>query len=372
MAFFISPFLALWAIFLIWYLKKSWKIIWLMILGGLWGIALAAFFTLPVIFEKKFVHLETMFMGYFNYLAHFATLNQLFFTCFWGYGSSAWGPEDGLSFSLGQVHWLTGVIALLIFIWLYLKQKQKETWLVAFLFILFLTTAFLTHQRSSFFWKIIPVLANMQFPWRFVGLSSFFLALLPGSLLLLIKNQKKSLILTLFLILVVIFANFSFFRPEKIIQITDNEKLFSAKGWHKLQTDAIFDYLPIYAPLPPASPAPDKPYFIRGEGGEIKNFQKGTNWQKFEANVLGESFLQFPLYDFPGWQVLVNGRPTEINHENELGLITIKLKEGNYQIEAKLKNTPIRKISNYCSLTAWLGLLFFVCLSERKKKNVKI
>ncbi|MCX6724819.1 MAG: hypothetical protein NTV20_01830, partial [Candidatus Shapirobacteria bacterium] len=95
-----------------------------------------------------------------------------------------------------------------------------------------------------------------------------------------IKNEKKALILALIMIIGVITFNFNFFRPEKILKTTDQEKLFSAKGWNKLQTDAIFDYLPIVAKFPPTGPAPDKPFFIRGEGGEIKNFQKGTNWQK--------------------------------------------------------------------------------------------
>ena len=368
MAFFISPFLAIWGIFLVWYLKKSWRIIWRLIFGGLWGISLSAFFTLPVIFEKQFVHVETMFIGYFNYLAHFATVNQLFFSRFWGYGPSVWGPDDGMPFPLGQIHWLVALISLLTFGWLWLKKRQKEWWLLLLLFIFFLGVAFLAHQRSSFLWSALPFLASMQFPWRFVGLSSFFATILSGSLLLLLKSQKKAVFLTIVLILLVIALNFNFFRPEKILRITDSEKLFSAKGWNKLQTDAIFDYLPIYAPQPPAGPAPSQPWFARGEGGEIKNFQKGTNWEKFEVDVKGESVIKLPLYDFPGWQVLANGKLVEINHQNDLGLIAFRLGAGSYQ-EARLGNTPIRNIGNYFSLFAWLGMAVYFplrCLSRRK------
>lgn len=370
MAFFITPALGLWAIFLIWYLKKPFKKIfsWLLV-GGIWGLCLSAFFTLPVFFEQNLVHIETMFIGYFNYLAHFADTYQLFFSRFWGYGASVWGTDDGMSFAIGQFQWLTGLVAFLTFIWFWLKKRQKEIWLVTFLFIFFLGAAFLAHQRSSFLWSAIPVLANMQFPWRFVGLSTFFVSLISGSFFLLVKDNKKAFILSLFLILTVVALNFNFFRPEKIIKTTDAQKLFSAEGWYKLQTDAIFDYLPINAPLPPSKPAPQEPWFTRGEGGEIKNFQKGTNWEKFEADIKGESVIELPLYDFPIWQVLANGKPVEINHQNELGLITFRLGAGSYQVEVKLKNTPIRSFSNYLSLAGWLGVLFYLILGRKIKKQ---
>jgi len=405
MAFFIMPVLGFWALFLIWYSKnkvlpkagsysknkvlpkagsysknkvlpkagsyskKRLKIIGWLIAGGLWGLCLSAFFTLPVFFERKFVHIETMFIGYFNYLAHFADIYQLFFSRFWGFGASVWGPQDGMSFAIGQLHWLVGFAALLIFIWFWLKRKQKEIWLVTFLFVFFLGTAFLAHQRSSFLWSAIPVLANMQFPWRFVGLSTFFVSLMSGSFFLLIKNNKKAFLLSLLLILTVVVLDFNFFRPEKILKITDEEKLFSAQGWYKLQTDTIFDYLPIYVPQPPAGPAPQEPWFARGEGGEIKNFQKGTNWEKFEADVEGESIIKLPLYDFPNWQVLANGKQVEINHQNELGLIAFRLGAGSYQIEARLKNTPIRTAGNLISLLAWISLVFFLFKRKLGNKN---
>jgi len=362
MAFFITPALAIWGIFLVWYFKKPWRNLLKLFLGGLWGVGLAAFFVLPVIFERKFVHIETMFIGYFNYLAHFATVKQLFFSRFWGYGPSVWGPQDGMAFPLGQLHWFFPTIFLILFTILFIKKRinLRLYFLFAFYYLLFLGAAFLSHQRSSFIWERISFLANMQFPWRFVGLSSFFVSVLSGSIFFLIKNKKQSLVLTLILSLLVFVFNFSFFRPEKILKITDQEKLFSAQGWHKLQTDAIFDYLPIYAPQPPAGPAPLKPWFAKGEGGEIKNFQKGTNWEKFELNVKGESIIKLPLYDFPGWQVLVNGQPVEINHENDLGLISFHLGAGSYQVEAKLKNTPIRQLSNLISLISWVAMVWFV------------
>lgn len=362
MAFFFAPAVAAWGIFLLWYLKKPWKILIQPALGGIWGVGLAAFFTLPVIFEQKFVHVETMFIGYFNYLAHFATINQLFFSRFWGYGPSVWGTEDGMPFPIGHLHWIIATISLIIFTFLWFKKKITIHYYLLFTiyYLLFLGTAFLAHQRSTFVWQAVPFLASMQFPWRFVGISSFFATILAGSIFVLIKTENKATILAVLMVLAVVGLNYSFFQPEKILNITDEEKLFSAKGWYKLQTDAIFDYLPIYAEKPPGEKAPDQPWFEEGKG-EIKNFKKGTNWQKFEANVDSDkATIRLPLYDFPGMRVWVDGNEVKINHDNFLGLITFQVPPGTHQFSARLTNTPVRTVSNLISLISWLEIVGFM------------
>lgn len=377
-AFFVFPSLFLWFLFITWYFKKPFRRIFYFILSLLWGIGMAAFFSFPVIFEQRYVHIDTMFMGYFNYLAHFATINQLFLSRFWGYGASLWGPEDGMSFTIGQVHWLTGVIAFILFTFLWFKKRKREIFLISLFFLLFLGYAFLSHQRSSFVWQTIPILAAVQFPWRFVGISSFFVTLLSGSFFILIRDQKKALFVAVLMAIGVFLSNITFFQPEKILNTTDAEKLFSAKGWNKLQTDAIFDYLPIYAKEPPTTPAPNSPLFIEGTG-EVLNFQKGTDWEQFSTeSVSPGSIIQTPLYDFPGMKVWINGKETIISHDNFLGLISFELPAGASRVKVKLTNTPIRFFSNIVSLASWfllLGYFFkqtrFLCVKIKGWKSYR-
>lgn len=360
MAFFIIPFLIAWALFLIFYLKKPKKVIWPLLLSGIWGIGLAAFFTLPVLFERNLAHIETMFIGYFNYLAHFADLKQLFLSRFWGFGSSFWGPGDDMAFPLGQFHWVAGVIIAIIFGILFLKKRKKESFLVFFFFIFFLLTAFLTHQRSNFIWERVSLLSTLQFPWRFLALSSFFLSMLSGAVFLLIKKKKQTVVLAFLMIIAVFAFNISFFKPEKIIKITDEEKLFSAKGWEKLQTDAIFDYLPIYAEKPPGEPAPENPLFEEGEG-VITEYQKGTDWLKFKVEVKSESSrIRIPVFYFPNWTVLVDNRVIDFTYDNEFALLNVNLKQGEYEVKAFLRDTPVRTISNLVSSLSWLFLAGFM------------
>ena len=356
MAFFITPFLIAWAFFLIFYFKKSRKVIWSLFKSSLLGVGLAAFFTLPVLFERNLVHIETMFVGYFNYLAHFADLNQLFFSRFWGFGASFWGPGDDMAFPLGQVHWIVGGLIFLIFLRLFFVKKKKESLLVFFFFFFFLSTAFLTHQRSNFIWERVFVLSALQFPWRFLALSSFALSMLSGAIFVLIKKKKQALFLLILMIVMVFAFNISFFKPEKILDINDEQKLFSAKNWRKLQTDAIFDYLPIYSDMPPGGPAPENPFFEEGKGN-ISDYQKGTDWLKFKVRVeTEESKIRIPVFYFPQWTVLANSQLLDIFYDNEFALLDINLDKGDYEVKAFLRNTPVRTVSNIISFLSWLFL----------------
>jgi hypothetical protein len=249
------------------------------------------------------------------------------------------------------------------------KVKKEAFFIIGYFFTLFLLTLFLVHPRSVFIWLAFPLLSYLQFPWRFLTLVAFTVSLLGGGVALLVKEKWQPKLVSFLLILVVV-LNYSFFRAEKIIEISDSEKLFSAKGWLRLQTDAIFDYLPIYAKAPPGGPAPEKPEVKEGEA-EVTEVRKGSNWYQFKVEVNKEAKLQLPVYDFPGWRVWANGKETEITHDNFLGLITINLLPGDYQVKAKLTNTPVRAFSNTLSLISWTILLalFLGKLSKTKKKS---
>lgn len=361
-----TPFIVVWGVVLILLGRKNWRQKTLALLtGGLWGVGLAAFFFLPVIFEREYVHTETMLMGYFNYLAHFVGLRKTLFTRFWGYGSSGWLQEAGMPFQVGIPQWPVAVLVFLTSALLFLKKKIKigKFLLFLFFFFLFIISLFMIHPRSVFIWQKIKILEYVQFPWRFLALVIFGISILGGGLVYLLKIEKLKMLTGLVLILLTTALNYSFFRPEKMININDKEKLFSAKGWNKLQTDAIFDYLPKYAYQPPGGPAPEKPEIKQGEA-EIYEIKRGTNWYEFKLKVYKEAKIQIPLYDFPEWKVWIDGELAKITHDNFLGLITIKVPMGNHFVRAKLTDTPIRTLGNIISIISWLFFIIFLIKIE--------
>jgi hypothetical protein len=345
-----TPLAALWGLFLLWR-ERKWRLLPRLVLGGFWGFALAGFFILPVVLEKRFVHVETMTMGYFNYLAHFLSLRQLFFSGHWGYGSSELGQFDDLSFSLGLWHWLLAAIVVAASA---LYKQRKHLLTVGFIFLLALGVIFMTHQRSVFIWNLLPFLKYFQFPWRFLSPATFLLSLLAGGILLFIDSRRTKVFISLILVLVVIVFNSFYCRPRLWYEISDQDK-FSGELWEKQLTISIFDYLPIYAASPPAQKAPEGPEVIEGEA-QINAFKKGTDWQEGEVTVFKEARIQLPLYYFPGFTLYLNGRKAALDRSSSLGLISFKAPVGDHQFRVKLERTPVRWMGDLLSLGALLAL----------------
>ena len=364
---FLFSFIALvWGLFWLFYFK-NFKSIKNLALGVGLALGISAFFVLPVIFEKKLVHIETMLMGYFNYLAHFADLRQLFLSNKWGWGASVWGPEDEMPFMIGYLHW--GLVAANFFLacLLWFKKEKEKFLLSLFLFFFFLLTTFMTHSRSTPIWQRVKILEYLQFPWRFLGLVAFFSSFFSGAIIDLLKPKKLKYAIFPLLGIGVIFLNANYFRPEKyFFQEKDSDRL-SGKKWQESLNNAIFDYLPIYAHYPPGEEAPKLPQVLSGKI-EILDFKKGTNWQELKIKVHEGGKIQLSCYYFPYWTVWVDGNKVKIDYDNFFGLITFEVSPGEHQVKAKLLDTPIRKAGNIISLVSFFVFAGGV-LKVLKQKN---
>lgn len=363
MALVFTPIMGIWALLLIWQ-KKRLKALLSLALGGVWGLGLAAFFTLPVILEGKLVHLETLFIGYFNYLAHFVGLDQLFLSTYWGFGGSIWGTEDGMSFQIGYLHWIL-LLAVIPIAFLTFKKDRLKSLILIFLLGVFLFSAFLIHPRSNFIWERLTLLQTLQFPWRILALVIFSSSLAIGSLVSLPiqPRLKASLLGILFLGLMVVYQ--PYFKIERIVLITDQEKL-SGVLWEMQRTAGIFDYLPKVAALPPGKGAPEGPEVASGSA-QILDYKKGTNWLEFRTESSTSATIRLGVIDFPTWKVFIDDRETSFDNQNELGQPTFNIESGSHTVFAKLYDTPIRTAANIISLASLIILIGFFFKSWKQK-----
>ncbi len=361
------PMVAVLALVLLFLSKERTKFIKFGLIGMLWAVLISASFFLPVIFEKGYAHTESLVSGYFNYLAHFVTVKQLFFTTFWGYGSSEIGPTDDLSFFVGPVQLFLFIISISMVFLNFVGRKFKLPSLIVTMSAVFLLVSlFMTHEKSTFIWKALPVLAYLQFPWRFLVTANFFLCLSAGYFLFYVKQPIKRVLLVIFVFLL-IFMNLSYFRPREWFRLTIWEK-FSGLSWDRQLTTSIFDYLPIYAKFPPATGAPPLPY---SDGAPISVLDYTHQSASFSFATRSNTAvrLTLPQFDFPGWVVRLDGKIISHNHNNDLGLINFDLPSGSHQVKAVLIDTPIRLLAD--SLSLIFAPLALTVLIRKDKKNEK-
>lgn len=357
-----------WAVY--WLIKeRKFKKISKVVVGVLLGFGVAAFFILPVIFERRYAHTETLTMGYFGYLQHFVNIKKLFLSMEWGYGSSGF-PNEKLNLSTGLIQWIFAVATIgLSGIYIFLKKKKEHLHLVFTLGMLEIFTLFMIHVKSSFIWNALPILSWLQFPWRFLNVSIFLLAIIGGIGVYLLPKFKIGIGIAIMAIAVAL--NISFFVPKSWINISDTEK-FSGVSWQKQLTISIFDYLPIYAKLPPVTQAPAMPEVLEGSA-LFPIYSKGSDWQKGTIDVKTESALiRLPLFDFPGMVTKIDGKKVpHVNNDcrNEefcLGLITYKVPGGEHKIEVELTDTPVRRVGNYLSIIS-ISVAVGILINRKKK-----
>ncbi len=362
------PVAVLWAAF--WLYQNKWKNLMKIVWGGILGFGLSAFFVLPVLLERQFTHTEGLLSGYFDYRQHFVSLYKLFISREWGYGSSGF-PNEKLNLSLGMVQWISGLIIAPVIALIGFKKYKKISLLILGLVGVTLASIFMIHMKSSFIWAHLPILWYMQFPWRFLAVSIFLLCLLTGLLVYLAGKYKY--LLGIILVSASFALTINYFVPKTWLNITDADK-FSGDSWEKQLTISIFDYLPIYATLPPYSKAPDLPEVLKGNV-KFLEYKKGSDFQTGVVEVSNDSLVRLPLFDFPGMEVKVDGKV--VPHVNNdcigerycLGLITFNLSVGQHMVEAKLTDTLDRRIGNIITLVSF-GVIIYLALKLKQNEKV--
>lgn len=363
------PIIFLWII-LLFLKKRRQRFLWFSFFSFALGLVLSSFYLLPMVLEKNLVHVDTTTYGYFGYTEHFKGFRKLLLERSWGYGSSIrevpGGEKEKISFQIGWIHLLGWVLALVTTGILWKKQK----WVARLILVLTLVISFsifMVNPRSEFIWKTIEPLKFLQFPWRFLFLVIFFVSFLSGSIFLVLQKRMARWLWVSLAVLVVVF-NFAYFRPEKFLQVSD-EELLRGENWDRQIKRSILDYLPIYAKEPPAELAKERYKILTGDS-RIYDFKEGTNWISFKTETKIHTIIRLSQYYFPNWKIFVDGKEIKFDYKNNtLGLMTFILGEGNHTVEARLYNTTVRSISNSVTLVgASMMLLLFIVQSEKARK----
>jgi len=348
-----SPVLVIWIIYKL-YFSKKWGLIKKILASSILSGLLAAFYILPVIFESKYITLITTTQGYFDFRGHFATLYQILFSRYWGYGGSVFGPEDGLNLSVGLLHWIIPLIALGFF--LIKKEELAKYRDLLLLIIVGWFALFLTHNKSTLLWLIVPSAAYIQFPWRFLGIAVFCFSLASGAIVSFFEKYKIAA--TLVFVFTVVLLNGFFFREDIWYKVNDSD-LVSGTRWQEQTAASIGDYWPNFGGNIPIKSAPSDP-----EKGEL--LERTSNKAIYGVDSQGEEIV-FPIAYFPGWTATSNGL-TINTYPGKDGLVAVKVPSGERLITLSFRNTPIRTLGNVVSL---VSLVVFICLIVRVNKKKK-
>jgi 4-amino-4-deoxy-L-arabinose transferase-like glycosyltransferase len=323
------------------------------------GLGLSAWFWFPALMEKDWVKTWRLLAGYLNYQNHFVYVYQLVYSK-WGYGLSVPGPDKGMSFRLGLVQ-LAGVATaggLIARKKLLVGGNARHYW---FLLWAAAAAAFMTCGESIFIWRNLRLLQYAEFPWRFLLVAAFALAVCFGFLGPWIESLRESARRPVFRAIVValLLTGFLIAQAGGFLDVSDSTYAPARIAADGIAVSTANEYEPAWVKETPAAPAQNKLQLL---GGSARITSQSLSPLSYVARVQAdtETWLRLNVSWYPAWKTTVDGRPVMPDYNNPHGVMDFLLEPGSHEVSVVLSRTAPAFIG---ALLAMLALALLLVLA---------
>lgn len=360
------------------------------IIAGLIGLFLSAFFWLPSIVERKYTLVDKILTGELaSYKLHYIYPSQFLYSP-WGYGGSGLRLSDGMTFQLGKVQIVLVILSFVLSIFYLWKKNNQDINIKFYYFFLFLLlfSLVMTTELSFVIWDNLKFLWYLQFPWRFLTFTGLFISVIGGYVVLfidkLLQQQiqpprlKRELlgVISVVLVFSTILIYSKYFKPQRFIATTDSEKTnHQVIAWDVSSTS--YEFVPKgvktkITELGTTKLAINKENIrqslyetIIGEA-EVKTLVDKFQEKVFQVEAYRTTMFRLNTYNFPGWTAYIDGKKIAINDENDLKLITVNVPTGQHNLSFKFEDTGVRKIGNLISIASFILICFLLTYKFKK------
>lgn len=320
------------------------------------GMALSAFFWLPVLLEWDAVQLGNLVSqgGHFDFRNHFLSLSELFRpTSLLDLGAT----EPQYHFSLGVAQWLLGLAGAASLFW----RRSPGRPAAVFYALLSIALVLLVLPVSAPIWERVPLMPLLQFPWRLVGPLSACLAVLAGAAMAAFDGIRSVGWAAAGVVALILLLAMPLTYPEEWpaeFGPTDPAGILAREQEGRwLGTTSGGDFLPIdVRALPPANSQVLESYRA---GGPVDRVNRATLPAGTSVTLVGERPLSWTFqvdgdegfvfrlfhFFFPGWTATVDGRPVSIEPAKPDGLVTFRVPSGQRQVSVSFRDTPARRVA---------------------------
>ncbi|HEY1802622.1 MAG TPA: 6-pyruvoyl-tetrahydropterin synthase-related protein [Terriglobales bacterium] len=322
--------------------------------GILLGPLLAGFYLVPAVYEQKWISVSQVLSEGYR-----AQDNFLF--------AITPDPDHNLFNHLISIIALSEVIALCAAAFLVLRHKPRARFF-SLLAIWGIALSISMFSVTSIFWRYLPELRFMQFPWRWLLCLNVPLAIFAARTG---RRWLPRIALYLLLLATVGYVWHTVQAPwwdnaADIAEMLDNQT--SGVGY-----EGTDEYVPAGADASAAKPgAPDVRYEGEGAGSAqiaVHRWDPETRAFTVIANDPGKMAIR--LFNFPAWQVRVNERITPSETDPETGQMMVPVQAGTNRVEIQFIKTWDRTLGEIVSaITAIFLLLLVVYQRKLSRKEV--
>jgi hypothetical protein len=309
-------------------------------MGSIFAVAfsVAGYKMVPILVEGKYVRLDNFL--YYDYRGDFLRAKDLL----------GLNPSIPSGLQIGRVQLLILLIAVVVIF----RNKDRirslpsaiAGGLVAALFCTFLIT-----PASNTIWSMVPVLAYIQFPWRYLAVLAFSIALAGGLSLGMVRRPLLRSGLVMLIPLAAYLAAARFVStPNAHSDIHIDPPTICQEVWLTQDYRPVYSHAAFWRGLrPPVSEGaivpmrcPEhSPRVIAGTSRIVSYTRQGMDWLlQYQAAEASEVAID-QIY-FPGWQAYVDGKDLPISPDPETGIVTVRVPPGEGSIRIAYHRTGAR------------------------------
>jgi hypothetical protein len=352
-----------------------------LVLALLTGIGLAAFFWLVVGLEQDAVNLGSL-IGQgdnFDFRTHFLSLRELLSPA----RLMDWAAtEPDYVLSVGVVQWLLAGAGLISLAVGWSKRRSQ----VGYFALVAVVLLFLMLPLSRPIWETVPYLPFLQFPWRLLGPAAFALAVLAAAGaegMMKLRPQSVARWLPVFLVGLTMVSALPLiqvppwppdFGPTTALRVLQEEL---AGRW--LGTTSTSDFVPVTVdtiPKPQRSLLEDfaavRPLdrvnrHTLPEGSSVTSQEITPLHFRYQVDSPTDFLLRLYLFEFPGWEVTLDGQTTGTELGRPEGFIVVPVPAGQHVVEVRFGATAERRLAYATSaLSAVMAVGYAFLLRSRR------
>ncbi len=364
--------------------KKAWRQWAYVACAHLFALGFAAAYVIPVLAERNFIHWDWLLgEGTPRYLGSFCSLNELVLESR-DLESGCWRGRNGIPPQLGVLRSASPILLCIALAWRHTRSSGGSRTFVRYrrqvaigLAVFTLFGVVMAHSISLPLWHGVPILAYVQFPWRFIGLATFTASAAIGGWLSLFKRRTTTVAIGGVLLGLMLWKAEPWFQPISL-QIPEPE-LGTVEVVAGSMSGSL-DYIPIEA----------DPHLFRRTFRTLSRYTRRNKVNStsdsafFDHVAWGQGAIDFCVrsaaphrvtvqsFDFPGWTARIEGKPAKLLRgdlrDDAMGRIQLALPAGHHCANLRFRRTPARAAGDATSLTSLLvafGLLVHVYLRPK-------
>ena len=391
----VPPLLAAYALLLSWRGGAAGAVRWRWLgraaLSAVVGCAIAGFFLVPAFLERNEINLTTYTSQYLQYHKHFVYPIQLLWWP-WGFGMSLEGLKDQMSFRMGLGLIAGGIAAVLALPKLRRRDRVAAAHVTFFLGVTVMAI-FLMLPISALVWDLLPPMKFVQFPWRFLMLTTLSTSFLSGAAFFAlaavppapargrgaapVRREPWGAALAVCAVFVTEAALGGTLGVKQrvpadrlgFVEKPDTHVIDRGPGAPRERLDASlvrrhtllwYDHLPPDVSFRGLNQSDlDRPKVeVEGGAARVSNMEASSRAVRFRTEGDAPSRIRVNIYRFPGWTARVDGAPVSlVDLAQQRRVIFFDVPAGRHEVSVAFEWTFARKLGDLISLAGLAALL---------------